>query len=92
MNVVHLGKYRDLLRDWDEVRERIIKGKIHGWAITVRDDLSREAIYLGGTFKADEGAAFRAGMAQSWEMTKAADAEDDEEPELPRLEFANSRQ
>lgn len=81
MPVFNLGTARDLLADWDEVRQCIVRGKVQAWAVSMRDDLGRESIYLGGVYKSDSEAATKASMRVSWEQTKASDLEEEvEEP------------
>jgi hypothetical protein len=71
MKVVDMRGVRDLLNDLDELRQRILQGRIRGWALSVTDWNGNQAVYLGGEHKTDADAALRAGMAVSWEMTKA---------------------
>jgi hypothetical protein len=71
MKVVDMRGVRDLLRDVEEMRQRILRGRIRGWALSVTDEDGNQAVYLGGENKTDSVAALRAGMAVSWEMTKA---------------------
>lgn len=73
--VVDMRGVRDLLADWEEVRQRILHGGIKAWAVSVRDDQGREAIYVGGSYKQDPDAACKAAMRMSWEQTKIADEE-----------------
>lgn len=72
--VVNLGEVRDLLKSWDEVREHIRTGQVKAFALTVQGMDGEEAIYHGGGFKTDRQAALKAGLRQSWAMTKAAEA------------------
>jgi hypothetical protein len=86
MKVINLGRRLDLLRDWDRVREAIIKGRVHDWYVTLRDDDGAQTVFLGGIFKTDAKEAAKASMRVSWEMTKKADEQEEE-----RQEFASSR-
>jgi hypothetical protein len=75
LKVVNLGEARDLLAQWEEVRKHILRGTIRGYALTVRDEASGEAIYLAGDFRRDGAAALKAGLLMSWEITKAGEAQ-----------------
>jgi hypothetical protein len=70
--VVNLGEVRDLLQSWEEVRQHIVKGDIRAFALTIQELQGREAVYYGGLYKSDPAAALKAGLRQSWELTKAA--------------------
>lgn len=77
MKVVSMAGVRDLLKDWDEVRQRILRGQIRGWALSVTGHNGDQSVYLGGEHKTNSDAALRAGMAVSWEMTKLDQQEKD---------------
>lgn len=79
MSVVDMRGVRDLLKDWDDLRQKILQGEIQSWMLSVQDHHGREAVYVGGRFKGDADAALRAGMRASWEKTKI---EDEEQPQL----------
>lgn len=48
--VVHLGAVRDLLTEWEVIRQHILKGKTKGWIGALRDEDGKDTIYVGGTF------------------------------------------
>lgn len=80
MPVFNLGAARDLLTDWDEVRQRIVRGKVRAWTVSILNEDGQENVFLGGVYKTDSEAATKAGMRVSWEQTKTAELAEDEEP------------
>lgn len=48
--VVHLGAVRDLLTEWEVIRQHILRGNVKGWIGTLRDDADEDTVYVGGTF------------------------------------------
>lgn len=74
--VVNLGPIRDLLADWDRVREAILRGDVKAFALTMRGLDGQEAIFLGGDFKRDYADALMASLRTSWHMTQAEEAQD----------------
>lgn len=71
--VVQIGEVRDLLKSWEDVRAKIVSGKVKSFALTVQDMDGIEAIYMGGAYKANAGMALKAHLRQSWAMTKTAE-------------------
>lgn len=62
--VVQLGRVRDLLGEWEKVRQGIISGEIDGFHTALRRG-ERETVYMGGCFKNDSEAAARAALKAS---------------------------
>lgn len=58
--VVHLGQVKDLLAEWDKVRQRIVAGSMGGFYTALCDAEGHEAIFWGGVYKEDSGAALKA--------------------------------
>lgn len=83
--VVDMRGVRDLLAEVEELRQRVLRGKIKAWAVAVRDEHGREAIYLGGSYKRDSAAALEVGMRMSWAQTQIEEEEDDEQ--VPRVKL-----
>lgn len=77
-----MGAVRNLLTEWNRVREAILAGRVTGFYATLMDDLDREALYIGGVYGEEASKAARAALRMS-----AARALEEDEP--PR--FANSR-
>ena len=71
--VVNLGKIRDLLAEWERVRQHIVSGEITGFQATFCDSASGETIFLGGVYKDDPAAALRAAMKLSAARTLRED-------------------
>lgn len=63
--VVNLGQVKDLMSEWEKVRQSIIAGQIEGWAATLRCADGLEVVYLGGVYKRDRALASRAALRQS---------------------------
>lgn len=63
--VVNLGQVKDLMAEWDKVRQGILVGRVEGWAATLRCADGREVVYLGGVYKTDRALASRAALKQS---------------------------
>jgi hypothetical protein len=57
--IVHLGQVRDLLAEWEQVRQAILAGQVDGFHTALRRGTA-ETIYLGGVYKEDPHAAARA--------------------------------
>ena len=66
--VIQLGRVRDLLGEWERVREGLISGELEGFSVTLFGNSGRQRIYLGGVCKEDPQeaakAALRASMAR----------------------------
>lgn len=75
MKVVDIHEVRDLLRDLDALRERVRRGGVKAWAMSVTDSRGKQEVHLGGTHKKDSAAALRASMAASWAMTNVERSE-----------------
>jgi hypothetical protein len=79
--VVHLARVRelkDLLAEWEKVRQEILLGQIDGFHTALRRG-ECETIYVGGRFKKDSEAAARAALKASlYRML-------DEDPPLPAI-------
>jgi hypothetical protein len=73
MKVVHLGEVRDLLAQWDRVRDSVRGGKTRGFAIALQDEDGREVIYTGGTYKADPASAMKSTLRLSAALVDAND-------------------
>lgn len=71
--VIQLGQIRDLLTEWDKVRQRIIAGKLSGFSIILMGDADRETVILGGVYQDDPQAAVRAALRMSAARTLAED-------------------
>jgi hypothetical protein len=82
-NVVNLGQVRNLLAEWDKVREHIIAGDIAGWAATIRNNSGRETVYLGGVFRNDS----RLTLSAALRMSTARVMEEDEPPAFANSQF-----
>lgn len=67
-NVVDLNECRELLKDWNRVRDYILTGKVKGWAICFLDYKNREGVHLGGVFKRSPNLALKASLHISMEM------------------------
>jgi hypothetical protein len=63
--VINLGKVRDMLVEWEKVRQQIVSGKISGFQTVFVDEKQRETIYLGGVYKNDPRAAMAAALKLS---------------------------
>jgi hypothetical protein len=63
--VVLLGPIRELLAEWDRVRDGILAGQVKGWATTLMDESEGETVFLGGIYKTDPEKATRAALRQS---------------------------
>lgn len=70
MNVVNLVECRDLLRGMDVMRERILKGRVKGFAVTVLEWDDSESVYFLGQYRDNTEAACKAAMRMSWEMER----------------------
>lgn len=77
-NVVNLGQVRNLLAEWEKVREHIVAGSIEGWAATIRSKAGVETVYLGGVYREDSQLALSAGLR----LSAARMMEEDEPPKL----------
>lgn len=73
MKVVNLGEARDLLRRWDEVRTKILNGEVTAFALCVKDDQGREAIFYAGQYERRKAEGLKASMAMSWQLNQAAE-------------------
>ena len=71
--VVDLRNCRDLLNAWSAMRARIVKGEIHGLAMCVKDENGVETVLFAGDYRDEPGAALRASLSMSWELTKQDD-------------------
>lgn len=58
--VVNLSKIRELLRELDEARRRVVNGSLSGWQTTLRDEQGRDTVFLGGIFSENPQAAIPA--------------------------------
>lgn len=65
VKVINLGTVRNLMTEWDKVRQKIAAGGVASWAVTLQDDLGDESIYLGGVYKEDPAAALKAALRLS---------------------------
>lgn len=74
MKVVQLGQVKDLLKEWDVVREAMRGSRITGFSICLRGPAGEEAIFTGGHYKTNAVDAARVAMRMSWERTKEEDA------------------
>jgi hypothetical protein len=70
VKVIDMRGMRDLLADLDEMRARILQGRIKAWAACLTDDEGEQAVYLGGRCKTDPAEAARAGMQIAWAMSE----------------------
>jgi hypothetical protein len=59
MKVVNLGPVRDLLTEWDKVRQAIVARRVDGFYVDLLSD-GEETIFLGGIYKTDPSAALQA--------------------------------
>lgn len=57
--IVNLGQVRDLLSEWERVKDEIRAGRIEGFALMVRAPNGGEAIYVGGHYKSNPHEATR---------------------------------
>jgi hypothetical protein len=73
MNVVNLGECRDLLKGWDLVRAEILKGRVQGYALCIKDWAGQERIYFAGHYQQEGESAAAAALRMSWELTKESD-------------------
>lgn len=73
MKVVNLGECRDLLKGWDLVRAEILKGRVQGYALCIKDWEDRESVFFAGSYQAEHETAASAALRMSWELTKEAD-------------------
>lgn len=76
MNVVNLGECRDLLKAWNSVRSKILRGEIKGFALTILDWEDAESVYFAGFYRDQNESAAKAALRMSWELTKQADQQD----------------
>jgi hypothetical protein len=74
VKVVQLGQVKDLLKEWEAVRDAIRGGRLTGFSICLRGPVGDEAIYTGGHYKTNAVDAARVAMRMSWERTKEEDA------------------
>jgi hypothetical protein len=70
MNVIDLGRHRDLLKGWDEVHAHLRRGRAKGFALMLIGPDGEDSIYLGGNLQEDPEAAARAGLRLSLEVVK----------------------
>jgi hypothetical protein len=70
--VVQLGRVRDLLAEWEKVRQGILAGQVDGFHTALRRG-ERETIYMGGVFLEDSEAAARAALKASISRMLAED-------------------
>jgi hypothetical protein len=78
--VVNIGKVRDLLVEWEKVRQHITAGRITGFQTVLCDGLDRETIYSGGVYRDDP----QAGIAATLKLSAARMLEEDEPARLRR--------
>jgi hypothetical protein len=76
--VVNIGKVRDMLVEWEKVRQHIVTGHIAGFQTVFCDDLDKETIFLGGVYRANPHAA----IAATLKLSAARMLEED--ADLPR--------
>lgn len=74
MTVINLGQYRDLLREWEELRGIIIKARSRGGTVCLTDEDGNESIHLLGTHRQDPQAAMDAAMRLVIELNRSQDA------------------
>jgi hypothetical protein len=71
MEVIDLTGRRDLLRDWDEVRAQIVKGRVIGGGFyCVSEQDGAPVLHLFGAYKSDSAAALEAAIRASIELSK----------------------
>lgn len=71
--IVNLGQVRDLLAQWEMVRELILSGRLTGFHLAVQEFDGGESIYSGGVYRTDHEAALRAVMKTSMVKMLAED-------------------
>jgi hypothetical protein len=84
MKVVQLGPVRDLRAQWEAVRDAIVQGRVSGFYLTVMDGNGKEAMYVGGNYKADPMAAAGAALKMSAVRMSLED-------EPPQIEVVRAR-
>lgn len=62
MNVVNLGKVRDLRAEWKRVLEVMDGRQVTDFYVTLRSADGQESVYLGGVYKTDRSAALKAAL------------------------------
>jgi hypothetical protein len=80
--VVNIGKVRDLLVEWEKVRQRITSGQITGFQTVFCDGTNNETIFMGGVYRDDP----QAGIAATLKLSAARMLDDDEWQGRPRRE------
>jgi hypothetical protein len=76
--VVNLGPVKDLLGEWERVRQGILSGRTGGFHVVFMDnETGKETIFLGGVYREDPQRALGASLKAS-----AARALIEDEPPL----------
>lgn len=70
MNVVNISEVRDMLRGMEVMRDRVLKGKAKGFAVTALDWDGTECVYFVGQYRGDKEAACAAALRMSWAMER----------------------
>jgi hypothetical protein len=60
-----LGQVRDILAEWEMVRQALVAGVVAGFHVGLLDQNGAETIYVGGVYKSDPEAAARAAL-RAW--------------------------
>lgn len=75
-NVVHLGNLgsvRDMLIQWEAVRQEILTGEVSGFTTVLRSSANKETFHMGGVYKASQREALKAVLKLSVARMKAED-------------------
>lgn len=76
--IIDLGQIRDIRAEWAKVAHLLSNTKIRGFNLTLLDENGDEAIFLGGTYKADPHEAVKALLR----MSAARVLAEDEPPQI----------
>ena len=71
--VVNLGRVKDLLYEWERVRQHILAGRLTGFCAAVRDSSTAEVIYIGGVYRESPGMVAKAALRMSAAQMLAED-------------------
>jgi hypothetical protein len=64
-NIRDLGQVRDVLAEWEKVRQQLIAGTVVGFHAALIEPSGDETIYIGGIYKGHPEAAARAALRAS---------------------------
>lgn len=73
MKVIHLGRCRELLSRWNEVKKAILSGRIRGFSLTLMRWDGREVTFLGGEYMEDPEAARNMAVRAAWKLSQDMD-------------------